>query len=303
MAKMAVNMGKSYNESESFQKRDVSPDKKIAAWERFIDAFSEDNPYSDEDDSIRREAKKRIAHWKEIRKTPTEIKEPLPGMEFVLIPGGSFMMGSPSYEKGRNKNEGPQHRVNIKPFYLQTTEVTQAQWKAVMEDNPSYFKGDNLPLETVSWNDCQEFIRKLNQRDPGKGYRLPSEAEWEYACRAGTTTKYYSGNNESDLERVGWYSGNSGNKTHSVGHKQSNNWGLYDMHGNVWEWCEDWYHDSYNGAPTNGSAWNSPSGQYRVWRGGSWGSYPFDCRSADRFRYYPDDRSIYFAGFRLAFSS
>ena len=197
-------------------------------------------------------------------KQPKRITGPLEGMEFVLIPGGSFMMGSPSSEEGRRADEEPKHRVNIQPFYMMTTEVTQAMWKEVMEDNPSRFKSDSLPVEMVSWNDCQNFIKKLNQLDPGKNYRLPSEAEWEYACRAGTTTKYYSGNNESDLARVGWYGyneGNSNNRTHPVGQKEANSWGLYDMHGNVYEWCEDRYHDSYKGAPTNGSAWLSPSGR------------------------------------------
>ena len=208
-----------------------------------------------------------------------KITEPPPGMKFVRIPGGNFQMGS----KSGDSDEEPVHRVNIKPFYIMTTEVTQAQWKAVMGNNPSHFKGDNLPVEKVSWNDCQEFIKKLNQRDPWKGYCLPSEAEWEYACRAGTTTKYYSGNSESDLKRVAWYYGNSGSKTHPVGQKQPNAYGLYDMHGNVWEWCEDWYHNSYNGAPINESAWVSPSGSARVLRGGSWINVPWLCLSANRY--------------------
>ncbi|MBC8277088.1 MAG: SUMF1/EgtB/PvdO family nonheme iron enzyme, partial [FCB group bacterium] len=197
---------------------------------------------------------------------------PLSGMTFVKIPGGSFRMGS-----NESKDEKPVHSVSIKPFYMMTTEVTQKMWKELMGSNPSHFKGDNLPVEKVSWNDCQKFIEKLNQRDPGKGYRLPTEAEWEYACRAGTTTKYYSGNSESDLKRAGWYSGNSGKKTHIVGQKSPNSWGLYDMSGNVWEWCTDWYHNSYSGAPTDGSAWISPSSTYRVLRGGSWYYFAFCC--------------------------
>ena len=175
-------------------------------------------------------------------------------------------------------------------------------WQAVMGSNPSFFKGDNLPVESVSWNDCQEFIKKLNQRDPGKGYRLPSEAEWEYACRGGTATKYHSGNSESDLGRVDWYSGNSGSKSHSVGQKSPNGWGLYDMHGNVWEWCEDRWHADYNGAPTDGSAWTSGSSGHRVLRGGSCYYYPKFCRSAERYGDDPDTRFKNY-GFRLARSS
>jgi formylglycine-generating enzyme required for sulfatase activity len=224
------------------------------------------------------------------RGASSKTQGPISGMEFVSIPGGSFTMGSPSIETDRSYGEDPQHQVTIQAFYMMSTEVTQAQWKAVMGSNPSNFKRDNLPVESISWNDCQEFIKKLNQMDPGKGYRLPSEAEWEYACRAGTTTRFCSGNSESDLARVGWYSGNSGSKTHPVGTKESNAWGLYDMHGNVWEWCEDWFHDSYKGAPSDGSAWESGGGQYRVLRGGSWSGRLLYCRSAIRDGAPPDKR-------------
>ncbi|MDP8229250.1 MAG: formylglycine-generating enzyme family protein, partial [Candidatus Electryoneaceae bacterium] len=201
------------------------------------------------------------------RKTPGAIIEgPLPGMNFSYIPEGSFMMGS----NDGDSEEKPVRRVTVPSFYMMTTTVTQKMWVEVMGGNPSNFQGNNLPVEKVSWNDVQEFIRKLNRRDPGNDYRLPSESEWEYACRAGTTTKYHSGNSESDLARVGWYNGNSDDRTHSVGQKSPNAWGLYDMHGNVWEWCEDWYHGNYNKAPTDGSVWISPSGSRRVLRGGCW---------------------------------
>ncbi len=232
------------------------------------------------------------------RNEVTKQSGPLTGMEFVLIPGGSFMMGSPDNEEGRYDNEGPQHRVTLKPFYMMTTEVTQKMWVEVMGSNPSYLKGDNLPVEKVSWNDCQEFLKKLNQRDPGKGYRLPTESEWEYACRAGTTTRYYTGNSEQDLARAGWYLGNSDLKTHPVGQKTPNAWGLYDMHGNIWEWCEDRYHDSYNGAPIDGSAWLTPAGSYRVLRGGCWGNVTEFCRSAYRRSNTPDNRN-HSSGFRV----
>ena len=189
--------------------------------------------------------------------------------------------------------------------------MTQAQWQAEIGSNPSNFKGDNLPVEQVSWLDAQEFIRRLNSRRDGFTYRLPTEAEWEYACRAGT-----SGDYAGSIDAMGWYYENSGdarlngewnfdkfkannNRTHPVGQKQPNAWGLYDMHGNLWEWCEDWYHENYNGAPSDGSAWLSGGEQkYRVLRGGSWVGVAFIQRSAYRFRRAPDDRYGSF-GFRL----
>ena len=241
----------------------------------------------------------------EIEAKPLQrIKGPLIGMEFVLIPGGSFMMGSNDFEDFDN-HEKPVHRVNIKSFYMMTTMVTQEMWVvvmgvAVLENNPSSFKGDNLPVDCLSWDDCQKFIRTLNQWDPGKGYRLPTEAEWEYVCRAGTTTKYYSGDNESDLDDIAWYHGNSTYVTHPVGQKKPNRWGLYDMHGNGWEWCEDWFHDNYEGAPTDGSAWLTPTSNCRVLRGGNWlDDYLYcECRSAVRDWAEPYNRSYYW-GFRL----
>ncbi len=221
----------------------------------------------------------------------------LPGMTFVQIPGGEFMMGSPPSEQSRD-DEGPQHRVTIQPFEMMTTEVTQAQWEAVMGNNPSNFKSDVRPVEQVSWNDVQEFIRKLNELDPGNGYRLPSEAEWEYACRAGTMTRFYSGDNDSDIGSAGWFIDNSSSITHPVGEKNANGWGLYDMNGNVWELCEDLYHISYDGAPADGSAWVSPSGLERVVRSGGWHNSAWLCRSANRGKRSPIYRDSDL-GFRL----
>jgi formylglycine-generating enzyme required for sulfatase activity len=183
------------------------------------------------------------------------------GIEFVLIPAGSFMMGSTNGDA----NEKPVHQVTIsQAFYMGKYEVTQAQWQSVMGSNPSYFKDcPNCPVEQVSWDDAQNFINKLNASNDGFRYRLPTEAEWEYACRAGTTGDY-AGN----LSEMAWYKENS-EKTHAVGGKQPNAWGL--AHGNVWEWCQEWYHETYYGAPTDGSAWLSGGEQkYRVVRGGSW---------------------------------
>ena len=225
-------------------------------------------------------------------KTKAKNKGPLTGQEFILIPGGSFQMGSNDGES----DEKPVHRVTVSSFYMLSTEVTQRMWKEIMGNNPSNWKGDDLPVETVSWNDCQEFIRKLNSQYPGHNYRLPTEAEWEYACRAGTTTRFYSGDRDSDLDGVGWYDGNSSSKTHPVGQKRLNSWGLYDMHGNVWEWCQDWKGDYPSGSVTDPKG--PSSGSYRVLRGGSWGNGPWYCRSAYRTGSNPDSRS-YNLGFRL----
>ena len=184
-----------------------------------------------------------------------------------------------------------------KGYYLQTTPVTQGQWKAVMGSNPSYFKdcGDDCPVENVSWDDVQEFLKKLSQKE-GKTYRLPTEAEWEYACRAGTTTDYYFGKDAADLGDYAWYFGNSGNKTHPVGQKRPNDWGFYDMLGNVWEWCQDWYR--YYSSESVVDPTGSSTGAYRVHRGGSWHDNARDCSSAVRYGTPPGDR-FNDAGFRL----
>jgi len=219
------------------------------------------------------------------------------GMKFVLIPAGTFMMGSPPDEINRRDDENL-HKVTIsKPFSLQTTQVTQGQWKGVMGNNPSGFEtcGDNCPVESVSWDDAQEFILKLNQMERTDKYRLPDKAEWEYACRAGSTTRYYFGDDEAELGKYAWYSKNSVG-THPVGQKKPNAWGLYDMHGNVWEWCQDWYGE-YTGSVTDPKG--PKSGEGRVLRGGSWFNNARGLRSAYRHRLGPGyrDDSI---GFRIA---
>jgi len=220
------------------------------------------------------------------------------GMKFTLIPAGEFMMGSD--DEASFDDERPVHRVKIpKPFYLGTFPVTQREWKAVMGSNPSRFRGDdNLPVETVSWDDAQEFIKKLNGQEGTDTYRLPSEAEWEYACRAGTTTRYSFGYSDSKLGEYAWYYDNAGDMTHPVGQKKPNQWGLYDMHGNVWEWVQDTRHSDYDGAPTDGSAW-AGSGSDRVHRGCSWCNDFEFCSSSFRFPLLPGPRRAVNLGFRL----
>jgi formylglycine-generating enzyme required for sulfatase activity len=214
-------------------------------------------------------------------------------MKFAWVPPGAFQMGGNAYS-----GEKPVHRVKLtKGFYLGVTPVTQAQWQAVMGNNPSRFRGDDRPVEQVSWDDCQEFCAKLTQLT-GKPVRLPTEAEWEYACRAGTTSDYYSGTGEEALKKVGWYHGNSKQQTQPVGKLAPNAWGLYDVHGNVWEWCQDWYgpYPSDNIEDYEGPN----SGDGRVLRGGSWGDDAEYCRAAFRCRYAPGTRNLYL-GSRVCF--
>jgi len=200
--------------------------------------------------------------------------------------------------------ERPAHKVTIPtPFYMGKSEVTQEQYSQVVRKNPSRFKGrPDLPVERVSWDDAQEFCRRVREKT-GERLRLPSEAEWEYACRAGTVTEYYTGDGEANLARAGWYRGNSKKQTHPVGQKEANAFGLYDMHGNVLEWCEDDDHDNYKGAPTDGRPWivgpRAIFNHLRMSRGGSWYWVPGCCRSADRcFKRPPDDHSNE-CGFRV----
>jgi formylglycine-generating enzyme required for sulfatase activity len=204
------------------------------------------------------------------------------GMEFVWIEGGCFQMGSPESEKDRGSDEGPVHQVCVDGFWMGRYEVTQAQWQNVMGKNPSGFQGVENPVERVSWNDVQEFLQKLNQQVGKEMFRLPTEAEWEYACRAGTNTAYSFGNDPNKLGQYAWYDKNSDRKTHPVGQLAPNAWGLYDMHGNVWEWCQDWY----------------ASGSDRVIRSGDWSNVAKNCRSARRYHFSPDGRDNGL-GFRL----
>ncbi|MBS3026121.1 MAG: SUMF1/EgtB/PvdO family nonheme iron enzyme [Dolichospermum sp. DET50] len=238
-------------------------------------------------------------------------------LEMVAIPGGTFIMGSPENEEGYDSSQSPQHQVTVPPFFMGKYPVTQKQWQAVavlekvkidLESDPSKFKGDNQPVERVSWDDAQEFCARLSQK-ANKIYRLPSEAEWEYACRAGTTTPFYCGETIStDLANYnGNYTYGQGQKgeyrkkTTVVGIFPANPFGLYDMCGNVWEWCEDEWHENYINAPIDGSALTSLIVNSKLLRGGSWINGPGSCRSACRY-YYDLDYYINDIGFRVVCS-
>ena len=235
-------------------------------------------------------------------------------LEMMAIPGGSFVMGSPNTEAERMSAEGPQRTVNVGAFFMGKNEVTQTQWRAVaglpkvkidIKANPSNFKGDDLPVEKVSWDDATEFCARLS-RLTGGNYRLPSEAEWEYACRAETTTPFYFG--ETITPDLVNYNGNwpygstpkgiGREKTTAVGSFPPNTFGLYDMHGNVWEWCQDVYHGNYHGAPTDGSAWETGGdSKYRMLRGGSWNDSAENSRAARILAHSPEPKLTF--GFRV----
>jgi len=218
--------------------------------------------------------------------------------KMVSVQGGTFTIGATSEMKEPYDNEKPAHQVTLSDFSIGQTEVTQALWKAVMGNNPSYFKGDNLPVECVSWDDCQTFISKLNSLT-GRKFRLPTEAEWEFAARGGNNSNHTQYSGSSNIADVAWYGGNSGGKTHPVAQKQSNELGLYDMSGNVWEWCSDWYGNYDSNVQTNPTG--ASSGSCRVRRGGSWDDDAWLCRSSYRGSFdpgYSDDD----LGFRLVLS-
>ena len=226
-------------------------------------------------------------------------------LEMAAIPGGTFLMGSPEDEKERDGNESPQHEVTVPDFFMGKYPVTQAQYQAIMGNNRSHFKGSQRPVEKVSWNDAVKFCELLSQRT-GKKYTLPSEAQWEYACRAGTTTPFYFGetittdlaNYDGNYTYASAPQGEYRRQTTDVGTFPPNAFGLYDMHGNVWEWCFDDWVDNYNNAPTNSSAVTSSSNK-KLLRGGSWLNASWYCRSAYRGRIDAGVRSDGI-GFRLA---
>jgi formylglycine-generating enzyme required for sulfatase activity/serine/threonine protein kinase len=227
------------------------------------------------------------------------------GMKLVLIPAGEFMMGSSDDVKEAGIDEKPRHRVRItRPFYLGATEVTQSQYRAVTGQSPSHFTGsDDLPVENISWKDAITFCDKLSEQEKGQlgsaRYRLPTEAEWEYACRGGSTTRYGFGDDAARLGEFAWYEGNSGGKTHRVGETRPNAWNLYDMHGNVWEWCQDWYDKDYYGQSPDADPPGPLQATFRLCRGGCWDFYPQGCRAAYRLRRFQSLHGSYL-GFRLA---
>jgi eukaryotic-like serine/threonine-protein kinase len=245
-----------------------------------------------------------IATKSEIAESPaTEFTNSL-GMQFRLIPAGKFLMGSPGNEKGRSSDELQHEVILTRPFYLGIYPVTQGEYERVMGRNPSHFKGDRHPVECVSWEDAMAYIERLNsiheEKSLGRRYRLPTESEWEYACRAGSTSAYCFGAEESRLGDYAWYGSNSGSETHPVGKKKPNAWGLHDMHGNVWEWCSDWYGD-YPGVTVTDPT-GPKDGLLRVHRGGGWSGGAAYCRSSCRSWYDPSSRFLSL-GFRLALSS
>ena len=242
---------------------------------------------SNEKDITKETTKKESSGKEEITDLGKDVK-----LEMILIPAGKFVMGSPASEKGHRVNE-TQHEVTLtKPFYMGKYEVTQEQWDAVMVNNRSFYRGPKLPVTSVSWENCQEFIKKLNAKTSG-GYRLPTEAEWEYSCRAGTTTAYSNGDsitkNDSNVE---------GLSTKVVGSYKPNAFGLYDMHGNVWEWCEDWKVDYPKEAVIDPKG--PETGKNRVLRGGSFTGVGLHSRSANWFDNLPSTWNIDYLGFRLA---
>lgn len=255
------------------------------------------------------------------------------GLDMVLIPGGTFLMGSPKDELERRKTEGPQHKVTVPTFFMGRFPITQAQWRTVaqleqvdhrrLDSAPSHFKSNSRPVERIDWYEATEFCARLSQLTR-RDYRLPSEAEWEYACRAGTTTPFHFGETITtdlanyqgvDDDTVGW-KGSYGrgpkgiyrSKTTEVGNFPPNAFGLYDMHGNTWEWCQDHWHDNYKDAPADGRAWLLPDDRKiayshrRVLRGGSWFDIPRDCRSAYRYG-LPSDNPNDIIGFRVVCST
>ena len=217
--------------------------------------------------------------------------------DMVWVEGGTFRMGATSeHGSGAVPDEEPVHSVTLSGYYIGKTEVTQALWQAVMGSNPSYFEGDDLPVEQVSWDDCQEFIRKLNSLT-GQNFRLPTEDEWEFACCGGNNSRGYKYSGSKYIDDVAWYDGDSGDKTHPVATESPNELGIYDMSGNVWEWCADRYGVYSSGAQTNPKG--PYDGSYRVYRGGSWSFNPRICRSSFCTDISPDSRSSYL-GLRLS---
>jgi formylglycine-generating enzyme required for sulfatase activity len=213
-------------------------------------------------------------------------------LEMVQIPSGKFMLGSPTNEIGRKDNESPLVEITISNFYMAKFVVTQEQWFAIMGSNPAKFRESlQAPVENISWLEAQNFCRRLAMRSPyNYRYRLPSETEWEYACRAGTNTAYHFGDRSSQLNDYAWFTDNSNKRSQPVGQKVPNPWGLYEMHGGIWEWCEDAWHDNFSGVPADGKPWLDENALRRVRKGGSWSNEARLCRSASREWHWQGDQ-------------
>ncbi len=232
---------------------------------------------------------------------PNLKKEAMP-LVLIRIPAGTFQMGSPDTEEGHEKNESPMHSVTIsRDYYLGKHEVTQAQWEAVIGSNPSTEINPDFPVNKVSWHDCHVFLHRIGKIAQKSGFRLPTEAEWEYACRAGTSTATYFGDNpsEEEKEKYAWFRNNSNGELHIVGQFPPNPWGLFDMLGNVWEWCYDWYGPYTSGMQVDPTG--PKTGSERVYRGASWMARPEWIRCADRGKFTPNNQRNT-GGFRVAFS-
>ena len=329
-------MRPAFEEAAALEQADLDAADKREAWSRFLQNFAQNHPFSEEDDRMRQQAKERIAHWKNYA-TPTPeptatprscwenaapgatCKEDTTGMEFVYVPGGCFQMGS----NNGDSDEKPVHEVCLQGFWMGKYEVTNAQYRRFKKDHDSQsyegksLNGDDQPVVMVSWNDAQAFLKQLNAaasvETHGRAslqFRLPTEAEWEYAARGGTEKIRYWGDDPKHTQACAYanVADQSAKKlwtnwtvhecdddyavTAPVGRFQPNAFGLYDMLGNVWEWCQDTYHENYNGAPNDGSAWGSLGDEKanRLLRGGSWYDSPSNCRSANRSRNDPDGR-------------
>ena len=287
----AVSDVRSSKRSEAEAYLDAQDEHTIEAYKAFLDDFANGKYKTRAKRAIE---KLKASKAKEIKPKPKQ-KPPTPKgpIEMVLVEGGTFMMGS---EDGRDI-EKPVHQVHLDSFEIGKYPLTQKQWQDIMGNNPSHFAGENLPVERVSWFDASAFIKKINAKYPGMNYRLPTEAEWEYAARGGNKSKGFPYAGSNDLNEIGWYWENSEEKTHLVGQKKANELGIHDMSGNVFEWCKDFYGAYPSENQTNPKG--PDKGDYRVMRGGSWNRSASSCRVSLRFNNIPNDRDFYY-GFRLA---
>lgn len=304
------------------EQKPILPPQKAAAWQKFLDFFTENNPYSVDDETMRQHALKQMAHWNQTEQQatlPVQAKpldrwtEPITRMEFVALPGGDFQMGDVFQEGGPDEKQT--RTVRLAPFWMATTEVSQGQWKKIMGDNPSHFnKGDFYPVERVGWDSAKVFIRKLNEKNAGHGtFRLPSEAEWEYACReGGQRVRFGNGEAMADPSQMNFNASAEHQNDYSISGKYRestvlvdrftpNAFGLYQMSGNVWEWVEDKYNPDYDTIGSNNPVYRGPSSN-RVIRGGSWYSRPINLRCSNRRSNTPSLR-YHYLGFRLAWDA